>query len=280
MELITGKTISRRTVLRGVGAALALPLLESMVPAGLSGRAVRKPAHRFLAYYTPNGQAMPYWTPKGVGADFELSAILEPLAPFKDQLIAFSGLRGSWESPHYGSSTCFLSGLPGDEAPTSSSGIWALPSIDQLMAREFERETQLGSLQLGLDGAPMAGSCAVLNCIYTDTISWRSREQPLPMENRPRVVFETLFGDAGSTARSARERRLSQQGSIMDSVMEALGDLKRQLGPQDDLKLDQYFDGVRDSERRIQMAESQLDLELPARGPPPPSARHRPPRRA
>ena len=271
MDFITGKAISRRKMLRGTGVGLALPFLDAMLPARVLGaarsRPADSPAHRFLVYYTPNGQAMPHWTPNGEGRDFELSEILEPLQPFKDQMIVMSGIEGSWSQQHPGASTCFLTGIT--DGPSDASYVGAKTSIDQILAREFAKETQLGSLELGLDGPPVAGACAVLNCAYTSTISWRGPTQPLPMENHPRIVFETLFGDAGTTERGPRERRLLQRKSILDSVLEQLGDLKRELGAQDQLKVDQYLDSVRDVERRIQVAEDRIDVELPAMSQPP-----------
>lgn len=271
MNFITGKLISRRRVLRGAGAALALPFMDAMSPAGLwsksPAREVAKPAHRFLAYSLPNGQAMPHWTPKGVGRDFELSEILEPLEPFKDQLIALTGLEASWNYNHPGASTCFLTGMTGkgrrEPGRLDETDLLAETSMDQILAREFGKETQRASLELSLDGPPTAGTCAILNCAYTNSISWRSPTQPQPMESHPRTVFEMLFGDTGTTDRTAREKRLRQQKSILDAVMEELSDLKRELGAEDQRQVDQYTEAVRDVERRIGLAESQLDLELP-----------------
>ena len=271
MDYITGKLISRRTMLQGAGAALALPFLDAMSPARLSSqsraRAAATSPHRFLAYYLPNGQAMPHWTPKGEGRDFELSNILEPLEPFKDQLIAFTGLEASWNYNHPGASTCFLTGMnhkaQGEAGALNETDLLAATSVDQILAREFGKETQLASLELSLDGPPTAGTCAILNCAYTNSISWRTPTQPLPMESHPRTVFEMLFGDTGTTDRTARERRLRQQQSILDAVMESLSDLKRELGAQDQRQVDQYTEAVRDVERRIELAESQLDLDLP-----------------
>ena len=271
MDFITGKLISRRKVLRGAGVALALPFLDAMSPSRLWSkspvRKLEKPVHRFLAYYLPNGQAMPHWTPKGEGRDFELSEILEPLEPFKDQLIALTGLEASWNYNHPGASTCFLTGMSGkarrEPGALNETDLLASTSIDQILAREFGKETQRASLELSLDGPPTAGTCAILNCAYTNSISWRSPTQPLPMESHPRTVFEMLFGDTGTTDRFARERRLRQQKSILDAVMESLSDLKRELGAQDQRQVEQYTEAVRDVERRIVQAESQLDLELP-----------------
>ena len=137
--------------------------------------------------------------------------------------------------------------------------------MDQLLARHFAGETQVASLELSMDAPANAGACTgILSCVYTHTLSWRSPTQPLPMEWNPRAVFERLFGDSGSTNRAARDARLRQHKSILDSVTEKLASLKRELGPQDQTKVDQYADAVRDVERRIEKAEQQSGLELPA----------------
>jgi hypothetical protein len=264
MDFLTGKALSRRSLLRGAGASLALPLLDAMVPARLSafGRPAATAPHRFLAYYLPNGQAMPYWTPEGEGRNFELSPILQPLAPFKDQTIVFTGLEASWNQNHAGASGCFLTGaLHGADNNTATI---ASTSLDQLLAREFGKETQLASLEMALDRPANAGVCAVgLSCAYTHTIAWRSDTQPLPMEFHPRSVFEKLFGDTGSTARSVRAQRLQEQKSILDSVTGALAQLKREIGAQDQIKIEEYTTAIRDVERRIQLAEAQINIDLP-----------------
>lgn len=264
MDFITGKVISRRTVLRGAGAALALPFLDAMAPARLSAaaRPVTKSPHRFLAYYLPNGMAMEHWTPEGEGRDFALSPILEPLAPFKDRLQVLTGIEASWNRNHAGASGCFLTGTT--RGASNNTATVAETSMDQLLAREFGQETQLASLEMALDRPANAGVCAVgLSCAYTHTIAWRSPTQPLPMEYNPRSVFERLFGDTGSTDRNRRAERLVQQRSILDSVTDKLRDLQREIGPQDQLKIEEYTEAVRDVERRIELAEAQIDVDLP-----------------
>ena len=254
------KSLPRRTVLKGVGATLALPFLDAMLP---PLRAATKPLHRFQAFYVPNGMAMEYWTPKGEGAAFELSPILEPLAPYKSQLLVLSGLKASWNYIHAGASGSFLTGTP--RGGHNEIEIIADVSIDQLLGRHFDRETQLGSLEMSMDLPANAGACTGnLSCAYLDTLSWASPTQPLPMEWNPRSVFEKLFGDSGSTDSAARERRLQQHKSILDSVTGKLADLKQELGVRDQGKVDEYTDAVRDVERRIQMAEKQSNIELPA----------------
>lgn len=260
MSFLTNKSLPRRTVLRGIGASLALPFLEAMVPAA---SAAVKPAHRFLTFYVPNGMAMEYWTPKGEGAAFELSPVLEPLAPFKNQMLVLSGLHASWNYIHAGASGAFLTGTP--RGGKNEIEIFADVSIDQLLARRFSNETQVASLELALDAPANAGACTGnLSCVYTHTLSWRSPTQPLPVEYNPRAVFERLFGDSGKTDWAAREARMRQHKSILDSVTDKLSNLRRELGPQDQTKVNEYTEAIRDVERRIQKAEEQRDVALPA----------------
>jgi hypothetical protein len=263
MTFLTAKPLPRRTILRGVGATLALPLLDAMVPAfSLRGHAAAKPVHRFQTFYVPNGMAMQYWTPKGEGTGFELTPILEPLAPYRSQMLVLSGLNASWNYIHAGASGSFLTGTV--RGGRNETEIIADVSMDQLLARHFAKETQVASLELGLDPPNNAGACTGnLSCVYTHTLSWRSATQPLPMEWNPRAVFERLFGDSGSTEPAAREARLRQHKSILDSVTEKLTRLKSSLGPQDHIKVDEYAEAIRDVERRIHKAEEQRNIELP-----------------
>src|SRR5580700_10350425 len=254
------KKLPRRTILKGLGTTMALPFLDAMLP---PMRAAVRPSNRFQAFYVPNGMAMEYWTPKGEGSAFELSPILEPLAAYKDKLLVFSGIKASWNYIHAGASGSFLTGTP--RGGRNEIEIIADVSIDQLLGRHFAQETQLASLEMSMDLPANAGACTGnLSCAYLDTLSWRSPTQPLPMDWNPRTVFEKLFGDSGSTDRNARERRLKQHKSILDSVNGKLAGLKQELGPQDQGKVDEYTDAVRDVERRIQMAEQHGSIELPA----------------
>jgi hypothetical protein len=260
MHFLT-RSLPRRTVLKGVGATLALPFLEAMLPASTL-RAAEKPVRRFQAFYTPNGMAMDYWTPKIEGKNFEMTPVLEPLAPYRDQILVFSGLRASWNYIHAGASGSFLTGT--SRGGRTEIEIIADVSIDQLMARHFAKETQLGSLELSMDQPANAGACTgVLSCAYTHTISWRSEKQPLPMEWNPRSVFERLFGDTGTTDPKQREARLQQHKSILDSVNEKIARLKKELGPGDQSRVNEYTEAIRDVETRIQRAEEQRDVELP-----------------
>jgi hypothetical protein len=240
---------------------VALPLLDAMVPAATAlAQTPARPIHRFQAIYAPNGMAMPFWTPAAEGPGFELTPILTPLAPFKDKLLVLSGLRSSWTYVHAGASASFLTGTAsGGENETD---VLASTSIDQLLARELGKETQLGSLEVSMDKAANAGQCtAGLSCAYTQTISWRSPTMPLPMENNPRAVFERLFGDSGSAAPEARRARRLQKQSILDSVNDKLARLKLAVGAPDRVKIDEYTEAVRDVERRIQKAEQQHDVD-------------------
>ncbi len=263
MPFLVKTPLPRRTVLRGLGATLALPMLDAMLPASsLTVKAAAKPAHRFQAFYVPNGMAMEYWTPKDAGRNYELSPILEPLAPYRDQMLVLSGLKANWNYIHAGASGSFLTGTV--RGGRNEVEILADTSIDQLLARHFANITQVASLELSMDRPANAGACTGnLSCVYTHTLSWRSPTQPLPTEWNPRAVFETLFGDSGSTEWSAREARLRQHKSLLDAVNDKLASLRAALGPEDQVKLEEYADAVRDVERRIQRAEEQSDLELP-----------------
>ncbi len=261
MTFLTKKSLPRRTLLRGLGTTMALPFLDAMFAPFV--RASTKPVNRFQAFYVPNGMAMEYWVPKGEGSAFELSPILEPLAAFRNQMLVLSGIKANWNYIHAGASGSFLTGTT--HGGRNEVEIIADVSMDQLLADHFAKDTQVPSLQLSMDAPANAGACTGnLSCVYTHTLSWRSPTQPLPMEWNPRAVFETLFGDSGSTDHAAREARLEQHKSILDSVTAKLTDLKRELGPQDQVKVDEYAEAIRDVERRIQNAEKQSDIELPS----------------
>jgi len=206
---------------------------------------------------------MEHWLPKGEGEAFALSPILEPLQPYRQQLLVLSGIKANWNYIHAGASGSFLTGTT--RGGRNEIEIVADVSIDQLLARHFAAETQVPSLELSMDAPANAGACTGnLSCVYTHTLSWRSPTQPLPMEWNPRAVFERLFGDSGSTDRKAREARLRQRKSILDSVAEKLASIKSDLGAGDRTKVDEYVEAVRDVERRLQKAEEQSDVALPA----------------
>ena len=267
--IITKKTIPRRMMLRGIGASLALPLLDAMAPAATPLRkTAAKPVRRLGVVYVPNGMMMDHWTPVAEGTGFDCPSILEPLEPFRDSVQVLSGMRGKdAEGPHARASTRFLTGVVSkrDDGSSLRAGI----SMDQVAGRVLGRRTQLATLELGLDGRDFAGSCDEgFSCAYTNTISWANETTPLPMEINPRVVFERLFGDSGSTDPDVRRARLAKDASLLDSVTERASDLSRELGPSDRAKLSQYLEAVRDIERRIQLAEEQSGRELPVVGQP------------
>ena len=262
--IITQKAIPRRTVLRGFGASLALPLLDGMVPAFAALRnTAANPVRRYGVVYVPNGMMMNHWTPATDGTEFEFPLVMKPLEPFRQHIQVLSGMHGvDGEGPHARSATRFLTGVSAQ--PDNGSDLQAAVSSDQLAARVLGEKTQLASLELAIDGRDFVGSCDDgFSCAYTNTIAWANETTPLPMENNPRVVFERLFGDSGSTDPAVRKARLAKDASLLDSVTERAGDLSRQLGSNDKAKLSQYLDAVRDIERRIQMAEAQSDRELP-----------------
>lgn len=267
--IITKKAIPRRAVLRGIGATLALPLLDGMVPALTAvANTAAKPVRRFGTVYIPNGMVMNNWTPKGIGEAFELSPILSPLASFRNRLIVVSGLanreadsNGDGSGDHARGSGGYLSGV---HVKKSEGFVEGGVSMDQMLAKELEKETQLSSLELALDSNDVVGSCDLgYSCAYTNTISWRTPTLPLMMENDPRAVFERLFGASDSTDARVRQSRLRQNRSILDVVTEEVAGLQRHLGRNDRTKVADYLEAVRDVERRIQMAEQQSSRELP-----------------
>ena len=267
---ITKKQLPRRTVLRGLGASLALPLLDSMIPAlTAQSKTAAAPVRRFGVFYVPNGMSMPYWAPKTEGPLAELPPTLRSLAAFKERVLLCGGLddeaanlvKGGGD--HARSAGTFLTCVP--YKLTAGADVFASVSMDQLAAREIGRETQLSSLELGIESNAMLGSCdGGASCAYTNTIAWRTPTTPLPIENDPRAVFERLFGTSGSTDAAARRARMGRDKSILDLVGEALGNLGRVVGSADHVKLDEYLSAVRDAERRIQMAEAHNAQELPA----------------
>jgi hypothetical protein len=261
--IIRKLSLARRALLRGMGASVALPLLDAMTPALARAADRIAPAKRLGVAYVPNGMSMDYWLPKTTGA-LTLTPIMQPLAPFHDRLLVLSGLNVpmvNTSSPHSRASTGFLTGTP--PGKTSGGGGLASTSLDQLAAQHFGEQTQLSSLELGLDKLDAAGLCDGNPCIMGNTISWRTPTLPLAPENNPRMVFERLFGDAGSTEAAVRQAHLRQDRSILDSVIGQVGDMERSLGPEDRSRLEEYLDGVRDIETRIQKAEAQSAKEMP-----------------
>jgi len=267
--IVTRKAISRRTVLRGMGTALALPLLDAMVPA-LTAQ-VKTPANavrRLGVIYHPNGVIYENWRPTGVGRDFALSRTLAPLEPLRNQLIVVTNLSshqaealGDGGGDHSRASGTYLTGV---HVKKSDSIVENGISMDQIAARALEKETQLSSLQLTADDNSLVGACDVgYSCAYSSTLSWRTPTLPLMAENNPRVVFERLFGSSDSTDARVREQRLRQDRSILDSVTARVRQLQQTLGPSDTTRLSDYLESLRDTERRIQKAEEQRATQGP-----------------
>jgi hypothetical protein len=268
--VITGKSIHRRTFLKGTSAALALPLLDAMTPAFAVDK-VRPTRMGFVQ--VPNGimNLNNEFAPKAVGALADLPPILEPLADFKDRMLVFSGLDNQQAAglgfevagDHPRACTAWLTGS--HAKMTAGADLHAGVSVDQIAAKEFGKETQLASLEVSLESADVIGSCeAAYSCAYYNTIAWRDDTTPLPMENRPRVLFERLFGTAGTDPK-ARLIQRQEDRSILDAVNQDVSRLRGKLGGPDRGKIDQYLEAVRDVERRIQRAEAQSkDHALPA----------------
>jgi hypothetical protein len=277
---ITKMSLPRRTFLRGMGTALALPVLDAMVPA-LSAFAdtPAKGVRRMGFIYMPNGVAMNfkginYWKPKSEGANFDFSPILKPLESFRNQLSVFSGLTqhqadvldDGANGDHTRGTSTWLTGI--HPKHTEGADILNGISADQVAAKQVGRDTALPSLELAIDLSYLAGNCENgYSCVYLNTLAWASPTTPLPTENNPRIVFERLFGDGGTSA--ARLGQARENRSILDSVNEELGRLLRSVGPEDRTKVDDYVESVREVERRIQSAEKSAavsvlpDLERP-----------------
>ena len=268
------KAIPRRTFLRGVGATLALPMLDAMTPAFAA--ATTRPI-RMAFLQTPNGifNLRNEWTPKAVGASWEMTRTLEPLAAFKDRMMVISGLdsqqaaglNGEVGGDHPRACTAWLTGT--HAKMTSGADLRAGISADQIAAREFGKHTQLASLEMGLESGEVVGACeSAYGCAYYDTISWRNETTPLPMENRPRAIFERLFGDAGTDPKVRLALR-QEDRSILDAINADVKQMRIKVGGTDRSKIDQYLEAVRDIERRMQLAEkqSQGDQEVPLGSP-------------
>jgi len=263
MAFITKAHLSRRTFLRGAGVTLALPLLESMIPAAtLLGQTAATPRTRLGAIYFPHGAIMPLWTPAAEGAGFELTPILQPLKPFYSQINIISDLRhanayGSGATAnHNRSAAAYLSGAFAETGAQPSLGI----TVDQIAAQKIGQDTPLPSLELTIE-EPSLNCGDGLSCSYRDTISWQGAHAPLPMQNNPQVVFERLFGD-GNTAEQRKTRR-AESISLLDSVVGEATSLQRKLPATDRTRLDQYLSDVREIERRVQKAGQQLSDDLP-----------------
>jgi Protein of unknown function (DUF1552) len=265
MEFITRKSLRRRTVLRGLGSAIALPLLDAMFPAFPPvAQAAGRPRMRFGAVYFPNGAIMQQFTPKTFGADFEFTPILKPFEPYKNNLVVVTNLTrshpGSQVGDHAVSAAGFLTGVWPKR--TEAEDVLANTTIDQVVAKEIGLESPLPSLELATeDFSGYVGGCSPgFSCSYMNTISWSTPQTPAPMETNPRAVFERLFGEPGTSEQ--RRARLERQRSILDSLADDAADLRRELGPRDRARLADYLDNVREIERRIQQVEARSGAEL------------------
>src|SRR3954467_2140869 len=251
---LTKKAIPRRTFLKSAQAALALPLLDAMIPAGTAwAQTPAKPVPRLGFVFIPMGCDHSRWTPPGQGKLDELSPILTPLKPVKDQVTVITNTRlpNAYPGTHDTSNSAFLSAAPSKH--TESSDYFLGTTVDQIAAKEMGRETQLASLQLAMDLNPLAGVCNNgYACVYQNCLSWSSPTTPLPSEAHPRVVFERLFGEGGDAA--TRQAALRNRASLLDSFTKDIARLKNRVGTPDRVRLDQYVDSVRQVEREIQRA--------------------------
>jgi hypothetical protein len=258
---ITKMSLPRRTFLRGMGVTLALPLLESMVPALTATAATAaNPQRRFGAIFVPLGERPGYWTPKTVGADFELNTIMKPLEAFRDHLTVVSELCNPIDG-HACTVAAWLSGsIP---KMTIAENVHIGVTIDQVIAKQIGQDTVFPSLELATeDFTGYIGGCDTqYACAYMNTLSWSTATTPLPMEINPRVTFERMFGRAGSSTQ--RLERMKTDRSILDSVKNDVKDLETGLGPRDRVRLNDYLDNVREIEQRIQRAEKQATTDVP-----------------
>jgi hypothetical protein len=257
---LTKPALSRRTILRGLGAAISLPLLDSMVPAFASPSTAAAPL-RLAFVYVPNGILMNQWTPTAAGPDFDLPRILAPLAPHRENVLVLSGLAQNTGRPlgddagdHARASATYLTGV--HPKKTDGAGICAGISVDQVAASHIGTTSRFPSIELACEDGRMVGNCdSGYSCAYNNTLSWRTASTPLPPEVNPRAVFERLFGaiDENPVDRLKRQRN---ETSILDYVLDDTRRLTAQLGASDRGKIDEYFTSVREIERRIQFAEN------------------------
>ncbi len=262
---VTKKHLPRRLFLQGMGTVLSLPLLDAMVPAFTAlARAQAAPRTRFGAIYVPNGAIMEQWIPEAVGAGFELKPIHKPLEPFKDQLVVVSNLTrshpGSQVGDHAVSAAGFLTGVWPKR--TEAEDVYANTTIDQVVAQRIGQETPFPSIEVATeDFTGYVGACSPgFNCAYLNTVSWKSPSTPLPMDINPRVVFERMFGQAGTPAQ--RAARMREERSMLDSVTAEARQLQSGLGPRDRQRVSEYLDNLREIERRIQRAEAHSGTEV------------------
>ena len=267
--MITKKALPRRTFLRGMGVTVALPLLDAMVPAMTAMAATpARPVRRLGYVFIPMGSDIQRWTPPGEGTLTKLSPILQPLEPAKDHLTVLTNmeLRNAYPGTHATSNSAYLSCAKAKL--TESTDYYLGTTVDQIAAREIGQDTQLPSLELGMDLLEIVGQCDDgYACVYQNNLSWSSPTTPLPYEAHPRLVFERLFGEGGSA--EDRSRTLKKRASLLDRVRRDIQRLQKELGSSDRTKVDQYLESVREVERRIQGAEEKAgenpmpDMERP-----------------
>ena len=259
--IVEKKSLARRTFLKGAGVALGLPFLDAMVPA-LSRAATAAPVARRLGFfYVPNGVVMDKWTPAQTGPGFEFTPTLQALEPFRDRLVVVTGLGnnqansfGDGNGDHSRAGSTWLSGV--HPKRTEGADVHLGTTVDQIAAKHFAGETQLASLELAIDANHNVGNCENgYNCVYLNSISWRTPTMPNPPENNPRMVFERMFGEGGTAAQ--RTARMRQDRSILDGVSEEIKRLQQGLGMSDQHAVGEYIESIRDIERRIQKAEQQ-----------------------
>ena len=258
---ITKRSLSRRTILRGMGATLALPFLDAMVPAATAlAKTAAQPAPRFGAVFVPMGERPSHWTPSTTGAGFEFSPILKPIERFRDSLVVVSNLDRPPGGTHAVSTSTWLTGA----APkrTESEDFYAGISLDQVAAGLIGKDTVFPSIEIATeDQAGYIGACDVgYSCAYMSTIAWQGPTTPLPMEINPRVVFERMFGRPETP--EDRLARMQADQSILDSVRQDVASLQRGLGARDRGRLNEYLEHVREIETRIQRAERQATTEI------------------
>ncbi|MBI1353357.1 MAG: DUF1552 domain-containing protein [Acidobacteria bacterium] len=267
----TGKHLQRRTFLRGLGTAMALPFLDAMVPAtARANRLAKGLAPRRLAFaYVPNGVIMEAFRPAGVGENFEITRVLEPIAAYKKDMLVFSGLThnngralGDGPGDHARAAASYLTGV--HPKKTAGADIKNGVSVDQVAAMALGDQTRFASLELGTEPGRLAGNCdSGYSCAYSNSISWRGPTSPNPPEINPRLVFERLFGAADEPSDPAlRARMKSYKKSILDFVQDDTKALMGTLGPTDQRKMDEYLYAVRDIEKRIETAEKNGETEI------------------
>jgi len=263
--------ISRRAVLRGLGASVALPALEAMAPRPAFGGDASKPPLRMAFFSIPNGVNNTYWFPKEVGTEYALPKTLAPLEPVKGDLLVLSGLahdkakaNGDGPGDHARSNATYLTGCQARK--TDGKDIRAGVSVDQLAAERLGARTRLPSIELGCEKGAMAGNCdSGYSCAYSSSISWKSATMPLPKEINPRSVFTRLFGDPNQLAAERdRAKQAMYRRSVLDLVSDDARGLDRELGLADRRKLEEYLEAVRSVERQIQSAERDGARRMPA----------------